>query len=296
MLHRYTLAAGLVFAVLLPVTAPAQELATAQQERLIALFQTAEDASLGKEIEGAEVAMADGYIITGPPACEIMEILNADDSCEVTAVLIPPEGLGLDSLNYFKPVEIGHVDMQEWTDEVSADIDTIWQSYVEGTREQSEKLGFTIEPLGWALYPTLDKKSGVMSYGIRVNWGGEELINLMTVKFTREGFALIRVVTDPERMRAAGHDYATLAVNAADTYKPLEGFRYADYTTGDKVAEIGALGVLASVMGVNYAKKSGWLAALLGGAALILKKFWFLVLAIPVALWAGVRRLFSRRS
>lgn len=185
--------------------------------------------------------------------------------------------------------------MDEWTDEVNAEIDTIWDHYVEGTKAQSKRLGEEVVPLRWVLYPTLDKERQIMTYGILISFAGEETINLMAIRFTRKGFSAMRIITNDELLAAASADFASVTSYASETYLPATGLRYADFKVGDHVAEIGAVGVLASVMGVKYANK-GTLAAI--GVALLIfaKKAWFLLLAIPIALWAGFKRLFRRGS
>jgi uncharacterized membrane-anchored protein len=265
-----------------------------QVDRLIELIEGATDASAGIEVGHATVTADGARAITGEAACEFNLILNADVTCEVSAILIPPDGSGLDSINYFAPQDIGHVDMEEWTDGVSEEIDEIWQHYVEGTKAQSERLGEEVIPLRWVLYPTLDKERGILIYGILVSFAGNETINLMAIKFTRKGFSLMRLITNDELMAAASADFANIADYASNTYLPATGLRYADFKVGDHVAEIGAVGVLASVMGVKYASNKGTLAAI--GAAILIfaKKAWFLVFAIPVALWAGLKGLFRR--
>src|SRR3546814_3927332 len=105
--------------------------------RLEALFQAAVDAGAGTELKDATVIAEGGIIVHGDAACEISKILNGDEVCAVTAILVPPQGLGIDSINYFPPAEIGHVDMAEWTDEVNQELDVIWQSFVEGAVDQT---------------------------------------------------------------------------------------------------------------------------------------------------------------
>src|SRR3546814_14663472 len=90
---------------------------------------------------------------------------------------------------------------------------------------------------------------------MHVDFGGQELINLVTIKFTREGFALMRVITDKTMMQESGRDFAQLAAYAADTYVPGTGLAYAAYKIGDRVADIGVLGMLAPALGGNTERK-----------------------------------------
>src|SRR3546814_17783239 len=62
--------------------------------RLEALFQAAVDAGAGTELKDATVIAEGGIIVHGDAACEISKILNGDEVCAVTAILVPPQGLG----------------------------------------------------------------------------------------------------------------------------------------------------------------------------------------------------------
>lgn len=63
-----------------------------------------------------------------------------------------------------------------------------------------------------------------------------------------------------------------------------------EFRDGDKVAAVGALGVLATLLGVKYGK--GALAAIMAIGLVVVKKAWFLIF-IP---FLFIRRLFSRKS
>jgi uncharacterized membrane-anchored protein len=266
-----------------------------QEAELVALLENAEDASSGADVGDATITAAQAAVLHGEAACTFSRLLNADEFCATDAIVFPPQGAAIDSIYYSPPEEIGYVDMEEWTEDATAQIDEIWQSYVEGSKAQSERIGFEVAPVKWVLYPTLNKDTKVMTYGILLNFGGEEVINLHAIKFTRNGFVEMNIVTDGAMLADASKDFDAVATYASNTYAPDAGFRYADFKDGDKIAAIGAVGVLASVMGVEYSKK-GTLAAI--GAAILLfaKKLWFLLLAIPVMIWGGVKKFFGGRK
>lgn len=285
------LAAAVVLSSL--AVAPAQALTEEEQAQLDALGQNVVDASAGAKVGSATVTAQGAVMLEGQDACTYDRLLNAQEDCTVEAILFPPEGVAVDSVYFSPPNEIGYVDMEEWTDDATSQIDEIWESYVEGSKAQSERLGYEVKPVKWVLYPTLNKDTKVMTYGFLLTFNGEPVINLHSVKFTRKGYVEMTVVTYDEMMSAANSSFDDVATYAANTYTPDNGFRYADFKDGDKVAAIGAVGVLATVMGVEYTKK-GTLAAI--GAAILVfaKKLWFLLIAIPVAIWGGIRRLFGR--
>jgi uncharacterized membrane-anchored protein len=293
----YRAIAALTGAVmLLSAGGPAAALSEDEENRIVALLEHAVDASEGIEIGGATVTSAGGWAMQHDEACEFNRLLNGDhDACSILAILVPPDEIGIDSIYYYSGEDVGHVDMEEWTGDARSEIDNLWDSYVAGTKEQGEILGETIEPLRWVLYPTLNKERGIMTYGILISFDGDETINLIAIKVTRKGYAMMRIITKEQILAESGADLDSVAAYASETYLPATGLDYADFEVGDHVAEIGALGVLAAAMGVNYTNK-GWLAAI--GAAILIfaKKAWVLLLVVPVALWAGFKKLFRRGS
>lgn len=270
----------------------AAALTVEEEQQLEQLIGQAADVSGGVEVDGATIGAAGGWILRGEEACTFSRLLNADEVCDTTAIVFPREGEGIDSIYYNTPEEIGHVNMDDWTEDVNSQIDEIWDSYVEGAKAQSERIGYDVVPLRWVLYPTLNKDARVLTYGILLSFGDQEVINLTSVKFTRSGYVVMQVVTDEETLAAGAASFDSVSLYAAATYEPGFGFRYADFKDGDKVAAIGAVGVLASVIGVKHGK--GWLAAMGGMILLFAKKAWFLLLAIPAAIWGGIKKLSGR--
>lgn len=63
-----------------------------------------------------------------------------------------------------------------------------------------------------------------------------------------------------------------------------------DLQEGDKVAAVGAAGLIAAAFGAKFGK------AFLVAALLLLKKFWFVLLAIPVVLWRWFRSGSTREA
>lgn len=263
-----------------------------EEQQLSDLVNQATSVSQGAEVSGARIVAQDGVMLRGKDACTFSMLLNADEVCDTTAIVFPKDGVGIDSIYYSAPEDIGHVNMDDWTEDVASQIDDIWESYVEGSKAQSERIGFDVVPLKWVLYPTLNKAAKVMTYGILLDFGGSEVINLVSVKFTRKGYVVMEIVTDEQMLSAANVNYDDISVYASNTYNPASGWRYADFKEGDKVAAIGAVGVLASVIGVKYSK--GWLAGIGALIAVFAKKLWVLLLVIPAAIWGGIKKLFGR--
>jgi len=281
------------FALCLTVS-NAEALTPDEEQQLSDLLGQAASVSQGVEVAGARIIASDGLLLQGEDACTFSSVLNADEVCDITAIMFPRDGVGIDSIYYSAPEDIGHVNMDDWTEDVTSQIDNIWDSYVEGAKAQSKRIGFDVVPLKWVLYPTLNKAAKVMTYGILLDFGGSEVINLVSVKFTRKGYVVMEIVTDEQILAASSATYDSVSVYASDSYSPAAGWRYADFKEGDKVAAIGAVGVLASVIGVKYSK--GWLAGLGAMIALFAKKLWVLLLIIPAAIWGGIKKLVGRKE
>ena len=114
----------------------------------------------------------------------------------------------------------------------------------------------------------------------------------MVFDFGRHGYEEITVVLD-----SAGFDEElakTIALNTAAGHEFAKGFRYRDFSPGDKIAAVGAAAVVAGSLGVRWNR--GVVASILAGIALIAKKAWFLLI-VPF-LWLGrvVSRWFSGGS
>ncbi len=193
----------------------------------------------------------------------------------------------IDTLLVNKPNSEGHVDFADWRDpDRSSEVDAIWRELVEGLKAQSRNLGVPITANRWLTYPTLDEAKGVLYYAFVLDWDGQRVVNVKASIFDRKGYVTFGVVpTDP-----AETDAVVQAAVAALTggYAHDAGQRYADFRVGDHVAEAGAVGVLATMVGVKYGKEIA--SGLLATALIFAKKLWFLLL-LPLV-W--LRRLFRR--
>ena len=66
------------------------------------------------------------YRTTDPDATRALgQALGALRACDTAAIVFPREGVGIDSIYYGAPEDIGHVNMDDWTDDVNALIDEI---------------------------------------------------------------------------------------------------------------------------------------------------------------------------
>jgi uncharacterized membrane-anchored protein len=184
---------------------------------------------------------------------------------------------------FFSYDPVGYVAMDDWDD---LDVDDLWASYVDGAKEQSEVFGYEVRPLGWIIQPTLDRVNSVAYYAIEFQFGDEPpIINMAVYSFGRHGYEEMTFVQDGETFSAANAN--TIARRIASAYEFGTGKTYADFRAGDKIAAVGAGGIIAAALGVKFGK------GLLMIALLFMKKLWFLIILVPATLWKFVRTRFS---
>jgi len=195
----------------------------------------------------------------------------------------------IDNLTVEKPVSDGYVSLADWdSGDRSQEIGSIEESFKDSVKAQSQRLGQDIRFDGWLVYPQIDKGKNILYYANILNWGGDRTINISVSIFDRQGYVPLKIV--PVNGNITGDDVQKIVTASAAAYKPQAGSSYFEYSSGDKVAGYGALGVLATMLGVKYGGAAS--AGLIALALLVLKKGAFLVL-LPLV-W--LRRLFGRKK
>ncbi len=215
------------------------------------------------------------------------------ESCErsIDAFLLGSHD-NVDTLLVHRPNSEGYVKMDDWDEDVDGKIKEIWGQLKEGMKAQSKKLGRKIEVGEWKVYPTLDRKNATLHYAYSVKWDGEPTTNVLAIKFDRTGFVKFNII--PVREGISAPEIKKIVQEVSSSYTPANEQSYFDFKSGDKVAAVGALGVLAGVLGVKYGKAVA--TGLFAMAAIFLKKLWFLIFVIPVVLWGWIKKMFGVRE
>ena len=196
-------------------------------------------------------------------------------SCEGIDAMIFGLSPGIDNVMVEAPVSEGWVAFDDWDDANRKDeIEAIWNEFAEGAREQGKALGQKIEPVRWYVYPTLNKEKSYLYYAILIDWEGELVINAKASLFDRQGYIPISVT--PESTDLPESELQELVEISLEAYRPEAKQAYFDFQDGDKVAAVGAMGVLATLVGVKYGKAAA--AGIFAIAMVFLKKAWFLLL------------------
>jgi uncharacterized membrane-anchored protein len=166
------------------------------------------------------------------------------------------------------------------------------QKAIEAENPEREKQGYpTFSLVGWAAPPHYDSATHKLYWAKDLRFSGEhhgqDTLNYNIRMLGRKGVLELTAVAGLEQF--AEIDKQTPQILAMVDFK--EGNRYADFDPKmDKVAKYGIAALVAG--GVAVAAKAGMFKVLLVGL-LAAKKF---VILGVIAVWAFIKKLFSRRS
>ena len=234
-------------------------------------------------------ASKDAVYLTSKDACAIAIYDWGWESCEGMDAFIWNQLPDIDTTVIEKPDTSGYVAFDDWDsdekDDVIADIE---ESLRIGLAEQGRALGYDISFIGWSVYPTLNAEKQMMYYATNSEWNGEQTVNIEATVFDRRGFVRFKIV--PVATKVTPAQVEAMITKTLAQYKPAVGEGYGAFASGDQVAAVGAVGVLAGLAGLQYGK--GALSGILAVVLLFLKKAWFLLL-LPF-IW--LKGKFSRKK
>lgn len=187
---------------------------------------------------------------------------------------------------YFEYEDVGHIKDDE-KDEIDADalLDSYKQGTEEANKEKQPENQLFVD--GWDIAPFYDEAVHSLSWSLLAHTNSnEKIINYNVRILTREGFISAILVSDPAHL--AEHRKMLNSI-ILPNLKVKTGQQYSDFDEStDKVAEYGLTGLILGGAGIAVAKKLGFL--------LLLKKFWYLILAGIVFVWRLVVGLFRKKK
>ena len=218
----------------------------------------------------------DASYLTKADTCRYGKAYFGWTGCDGISNMVLGLSPAVDNILIGEPGSDGYVKFDDWeSQDRDEEIESIWESLAEGLAYQGRQLGIEISVDNWLVYPTLDKENAVLYYATVQTWDGEKMVNIEASKFDRHGFVEFQIIPMDNEIESV--QVKDIVDDILDGYQPRQGTDYSEFEPGDQVAEYGAIGALAALVGVKYAKAAvGFLPALL----LLLKKFWF-VLLIP---------------
>lgn len=271
--------------LLLAATAalPAQESAPPLE---IAWQAGPHSAQLGDQ---AKVEVAEGYVFAGPD--DTRKILTASGNIPtgVELGLISPVDENATWFLVFEYEDTGHVDDQ---DRAEIDADGLFEQISSGTEEANkirQEQGFPqLHLTRWTEAPHYDTATNNLVWALEAQSDdGGKVVNYNVRVLGREGVTSVTLVADPQDFAALKPEVERIL----GSFEYLEGRRYADFRSGDKLAGYGLTALVAGGAGVAAAKLG-----LFGKLGKFLAAFWKLIALGVVALGAGLKKLFSRKS
>ena len=235
----------------------------------------------------AEIKVPEGFSYTGASGAQkLLELMHNPTSGTELGIITDKS---LDVFVLFEFEDIGYV---KDADKEKLDGDDILKSIKEGnesSNEERKKRGWpAINIVGWHTPPFYNHETNNLEWCIKGESEGHTIVNYNTRILGREGVMSANLMVDPDKL----DETLPVVKKLLTGYTYVEGKRYSQYVTGDKVAKYG-LAALVVGGAVGLAAKTGLLAKL----ALMLGKLWKAVILGIVALGAGIKKvLFGRKE
>lgn len=239
------------------------------------------DAELG-DIAGVKVPA--GYTFAnGDDARKIMEFYG-NPPTDLELGYIEPE----ENAQWYVVFEFSEIGYVKDDDKDDIDPDEILQSYRDGNEQSNEwraERGIPpIQVVGWQIKPAYKEETNTLEWATILEANGQRIVNYNIRLLGRHGVMEATIVLDENSTKRVVPEVKKILTG----YEFQSGQRYADYVSGDKVAEYGLAALVAGGAAV-VAAKTGLFAALFA----ILRKGWYVIVAAVVGVGSWLRKFFS---
>ncbi len=233
----------------------------------------------GKLGTHATITVPEGYLFLNKDATRkfLEQNQNVPDGDELGTLLrvLPDEKHWFAVFSYG---DTGHIDN---SDRNSLDADKLMESMRQGNYESNEerkKRGWTpLVLIDWQVKPYYDQKTDNLTWATLLTSDNEPVINHSVRLLGRTGLMSAQLVADPAVIEVATEEFN----QALKGYTFNPGRRYAEFTSGDKLAGYGLTALIAGGAGAA-AVKTG-----------LFKKFGKLIAVAFVGLIAFIKKLLS---
>lgn len=159
----------------------------------------------------------------------------------------------------------------------------------ESSNEERKRLGMpALYTEGWQVPPHYDDQSKRLEWGTRLRTeSGKYLVNYTSRLLGRSGVMSAILVSNPETLSTNTSQFQ----NALKEFSYVPGEQYAQYKSGDKLAEYGLAALIVGGAAAVATKKGLWAPILAFLAA-----SWKFVIAGIAALGAGLGKIFGRKK
>jgi len=262
--------------VSMPLSSFAQQPANTYEQQLAEL-NWLRPGSTGHIEDKAKFLANENYTFLNAPDTEKYLALNGNPSMGEAYTIASRHGTWWGILQFLPE---GYVKDEEKID-AAALLKTMKENSAQDNVERS-RLGYpTLTLEGWQFPPRYDAVTNRLEWGTRYRSGnGQLVVNVTTKILGRSGHTSAILVTSPETVDSDLPDFKVAIKN----FEYVSGEKYSEWKEGDKVA---AYGLGALVLGGAAAAATSK-----GGFKVIVAA----VLAGLAAVWAGIKKLFSRKK
>lgn len=273
----------LLFACLLvlPFAASADDASARSEIAALAWRHGPTTAELGDK---ATVAVPDGYVFLDAANTEKFLAMN-HNLADGQQYLLAPESL--DWFAIFEFEDTGYVKDNEKLDPAEL-LASTRKNVDRGNEERRRKGWATLSVAGWRFKPQYDSQTHLLEWAFTLNDDATHrpVVNYNTRILGRHGVMQATVVSGPDRLNASVEQFKTLL----GQYNFASGERYAEYRSGDKVAEYGMAALITGGAAAIAAKKG-----LFGIIGTALAAGWKFLLAGFAAVGAWLKSKFGKQ-
>jgi len=167
-------------------------------------------------------------IVTGEEAKKARSLISGEvDNTYLEAVVYDQT---FENRIIFETVKDGYVISDDWMDvDPKIILTNIKESHEKANIERRELEGGEKHIIGWIQEPTFNKQSNTVSWSTEAKYGDEETINAFAVKFGREGYVQISILSP----KILGSEHLDIMLQS---FKFDSGFDYENYKIGDQLA------------------------------------------------------------
>lgn len=240
----------------------------------------------GRLAHHAEVRVPEGFMFAAAADTQKLLEMFGNPTSEDEVGLIGPENL--DWFVVYEYDNCGYVKDDE-RDQLDADamLNSIRRGNEIGNEERKRRGYPPMQIVGWEQPPRYDAATQNLVWAIRIESEGRQIVNYNTRRLGREGVMQVTLVVSPEELQSTIPQFESVMQG----FGFLDGKRYADFKPGDRIAEYG-LAALVTGGAAAVAAKTG-LFKVIGK---FLAAAWKLVIVALIAVGAGVKVIFSRKT
>jgi len=262
-----------------------------EQQQMIALYASIDWQAGPATVDignNAQITIPEGFQFTGRQGSIAWNQLTQNPPDSTLGILMPTA----DDQDWFLAFQFDNVGYVKDDEKADLDADAIFESLRQGTEQSNEfrrSQGWSAIHLGgWIIPPKYDDKTNNLVWATKLHDdSGVDNANHNIRILGRRGVMTATLVASIEEMNAATATTDQLLTS----FEFKSGETYAEFTSGDKIAQYGLTGLIAGGAAVA-AVKMGLFAKLFqvlakGGKAIIL---------VIIAAAAGVKKLFFGRS